>query len=359
MEFVTTFKYRVKDGSAARHLRRHAIAVNQVWNYCCGVQRETQRRWQGGARGKWPSHFDLVKLTTGCAAEFGLHSDTVNKICAQFVASRDLHRKCPAFRKSFGARRSLGFVPYIARAVKQEGSTLTYLKRKYHFWKSREIDGVFKAGAFVEDARGRWYVTFQCAVTAELPIGNGAVGIDLGLKSMATMSNGDTIDAARIYRRYEASLAVAQRAGNKRRVKAIHARIGNIRRHVLHVESTKIANANSLIVVGDVSPSKLAKTRMAKSVLDAGWTMFRNMLVYKASRRQARCIVVNERFSTQTCSCCGINPSSSPKGMGALGIRHWTCSGCGASHDRDVNAARNILRAGQERLPLAGEIPVL
>jgi transposase len=108
-----------------------------------------------------------------------------------------------------------------------------------------------------------------------------------------------------------------------------------------------------------VSAAKLAKTRMAKSVLDAGWTTFRNQLRYKASRHGARYIETDERWTSQTCSCCGVIPDSSPKGMGALGVRHWECSDCGATHDRDVNAALNILRVGRERPPPAVEIPAL
>jgi len=79
--------------------------------------------------------------------------------------------------------------------------------------------------------------------------------------------------------------------------------------------------------------------------------MFRNMLRYKLARRQAQYVDVNERYTSQTCSACGCIPASSPKGMGALGIRHWDCSECGASHNRDVNAARNILRVGLECQP--------
>lgn len=356
---MLTFKYRVKDATAGKHLNRHAWAVNQVWNFCVATQREAERRWKAGGKGRWPSAFDLIKLTTGVAAELGLHSDTVSAVCRQFAVSRDAHRRCPRFRASGGAKRSLGFVPFINRAIKVDGAAVTYLKRKFHFWKSRELGGEIRAGSFVQDARGRWYVTFQCDVEVLRPAGNGTVGIDLGLKDLATCSNGERVPALRHYRQYEAALAVAQRAGNKRRVKAIHAKIANARRHHLHEQTTRLARENALIVVGNVNASKLAKTRMAKSVLDAGWTMFRSQLRYKASRHGARFIEADERWTSQTCSCCGAIPASSPKGMGALGIRRWECSDCGADHDRDVNAAQNILRVGLERQPLVVEIPGL
>jgi IS605 OrfB family transposase len=236
---------------------------------------------------------------------------------------------------------------------------VTYLKRRFLFWKSRDLGGAVKAGCFTQDARGRWYVAFQCEVEGNLPTGNGEVGIDLGLKALAACTDGSQVPALHPYRQYEAALATAQRANNLARVRAIHAKIANARRHHLHEQSTRIVRENELIVVGNVKSAQLAKTRMAKSVLDASWTTFRSQLAYKARRHNARYIEADERWTSQTCSCCGTRPASSPKGMGALGVRHWTCCNCGAPHDRDVNAAWNILRVGRERSPPVAEIPVL
>jgi putative transposase len=355
---ILTFKYRIKDATVGKHLDRHSRAVNFVWNYCCEIQRKAESNYRsGGVKRYWPSHFDLAKLTTGCAAELGLHSDTVGQICKQFAISRDAAHHAPRFRASSGPRRSLGWVPFIKRAVKVDGAYIVYLKRKFHFWKSRDVPDAVKAGCFAQDARGRWYVCFQCEVAAELPTGNGKIGIDLGLKALATCSNGDVIPAMRHYRRYEVALAVAQRAGNKRRVRAIHAKIANARRDQLHKASAKIARENELIVVGNVSAARLAKTPMAKSVLDAGWSTLRNMLEYKASRHRARYVEADERWTSATCSDCGA--VSGPKGIAGLQMRHWVCSDCCCSHDRDVNAARNILRVGAERRPPAEEIHAL
>src|SRR5262245_46034766 len=238
-------------------------------------------KWQR----KWPSAFDLVKLCTGAGKELGLHSDTVQTICRDFAARRDAIRRCPRWRS---AKKSLGWVPFIKRAVQVEGSRVTYLKRRFHVWLSREIGGEIKAGCFVQDARGRWYVAFQCEVPDGLPTGAGEIGIDLGLKKLAACSDGSVVPALRHYRRYEAALAKASRARNRRRVAAIHAKIANARRHHLHEQSTRIARENRLIAVGNVNAIKLVKTRMAKSVLDASWSPFRNQLRYKAGRHGAR-----------------------------------------------------------------------
>lgn len=355
---IITFKFRVKDGGATKkRLALHARSVNFVWNYCCQIQREAESRWKAGRKIRWPTAFDLIKLCTGSAAELGLHSDTVQTVCRQFAVSRNTNKKCPRFRATRGPRRALGWVPLISRAIKVDGDCVTYLKRKYRFWHSREIEGDFGEACFNQDARGRWYISFGCRVERMLPTGTGEIGIDLGLSYLATCSDGTKLPALQHYRRYEVSLGCAQRAGNKRRVAAINAKIRNSRHHHLHEQSTKIARENALIVVGDVSVGRLVKTRMAKSILDASWSTFRNQLRYKASRHGARYVEADERWTSQVCSCCGTIPVSSPKGMGALGIRHWVCTHCGASHDRDINAARNILRVGAERRPPAEEIP--
>ncbi len=356
---MLTYKYRVKDETTGKHLVAHSRAVNFVWNYCCQIQREAEGRWKAGVKTRWPSAFDLIRLCTGSAKDLGLHSDTVKTVCQQFVVSRDVKRKCPRFRASGGAKRSLGWVPFVSRAVKIDGDCAIYLKKRFRFWRSREVEGVFKTGAFVQDACGRWYVTFQCEVAETLPTGNGEVGIDLGLKTLAVCSDGKTVPALRHYRRYQAALATASRANNKARVKAIHAKIANSRKHHLHEQSTVIVRANSFIAVGNVNAANLAKTKMAKSVLDAGWSTFRNMLEYKARRHRASFYQVDERWSSQTCSYCRTIPGSSPKGMGALEVRHWVCSNCNSVHDRDLNAALNILRVGRERSPLVAEIPGL
>ncbi len=101
------------------------------------------------------------------------------------------------------------------------------------------------------------------------------------------------------------------------------------------------------MAVGDVNSARLARTRMAKSVLDVGWSTFRQMLSYKlAMTPGSRYVEANERYSTQTCSCCG-SRAGGPKELKGLRVRRWDCTDCGTSHDRDVNAARNILASGR------------
>ena len=361
---ILTFKYRVKDGGASmkRALRSQARAVNYVWNYCCQVDREAIARYRAGTLAKRPTGFDLIKLVTGVSRELGLHSDCVSAVCQKFADARQAtFPKTPRFR-SF--KRNLDWIPVtrIKKAATFAHGVLTFQKRSYHVWNSRPIpeNGKPRAWSFSTDSRGRWYLN----VVVELPDPEKReikreVGIDLGLKALATLSDGTKIEAPAYYRKLETELARLQRFGLKSRARSLAAKIANQRKHFLHVISTRMVVDYDRIFVGDISPSKLSRTRMAKSVHDAGWSALRSMLQYKAIAHGAEVQIVSEKWTSQVCSECGSLPASRPKGIAGLGVRWWDCSNCGASHDRDINAARNILIAGAERRPPAVEILVL
>lgn len=335
---ILTFRYRVKN---PKHLADKARAVNFVWNYCGDVQNQARRR-----RMRWPTGFDLCKLVAGSTKELGLHSDTLQDITKHFARARDKAHRRPRWRKSAGSKRSLGWVPFqSARAIKVVGRTIRYLGVSYPVWLHRPIEGRILSGSFAEDARGRWFVNLQCEVEgATIPIGAEEIGVDLGLKDFAVLSNGEKVANPRHYRREEEALATAQRAGHTARVRALHAKIKNRRRHDLHVASINLVRRARAIYVGNVNAAGLTKTKLAKSVLDASWSTFRNMLAYKCQK--AACVFreVDERFSTQDCSVC--RRRGGPRGLEGLGVREWMCE-CGVAHDRDVNAAQNILLSGQ------------
>src|SRR5690606_27190574 len=125
--------------------------------------------------------------------------------------------------------------------------------------------------------------------------------------------------------KYAQKLGIAQRARNKKRVRALHAKIANRRKDRLHKASTMLVRNNALIVVGSLSANKLVKTKMAKSVLDTGFSKLKTMLKYKCENASVLFEEVNEAYTTQICSCCKRISSSSPKGRVDLGIREWTC----------------------------------
>jgi transposase len=351
---LLTFRYRVKDATSGKRLDAMTRAVNQVWNYCGGIQNDSRR-----LNRRWPSSFDLIKLTSGSSKELGLHSDTVQAVCKQFAVSRDKAKRKPRWRVSLGAKRSLGWVPFQCdRPLKIEGDAVIFLGKKYRLWLSRPIPADIRSGSFSQDVGGRWFLNLVCRVDADRPCGAGEVGIDLGLKDLATLSTGEVIGNPRHLRKSASRLARAQRAGRKAQARAINRKIAAQRRHSLHTLSSRLAADNRLIVAGDVNASALVRTKMAKSVLDAGWSTLRQMLSYKtAMRRGAQFVETNERMSTQTCSGCGV--VGGPKGLKGLRVRHWECSSCGVSHDRDVNAALNILVSGRNIALHRTEIPGL
>jgi len=337
---TVTYKYRLKDRSARKALARHAVACNQVWNYCNAFQRDLETRYRAGApKRRWPSHFDLITICAGVGKELGINQQTAQNICQQFTKDRDAAKHSLKMRASFGAKRALGWVPFQKQSRQTEGNSIWYLGKRYRFFgsKRRPLPDNASGGMFVEDALGRWCVCFHVEVAERHPCGNGIIGIDLGLKSLAVLSDGTKIEAPRHYRQLEAKLASAQRANNKQRARHIHAKIKNARKDFLHKLSTTLADQNAIIAVGDVNSKQLAKTRMAKSVLDAGWSTFRNMLRYKSPGY----VEIDEKFTTQICSECG--SIAGPKGRAGLNKREWICDGCGSYHDRDVNSAIVIL----------------
>jgi IS605 OrfB family transposase len=357
MEITKTLKLRIKDKHAKAMLAM-ARDVNQVWNFCNETQFRSLKRYCNKPK-VWLSGFDLQKLTNGYSKCDGvtIGSATQQQVCEEFATRlRQFKRQRLNWRISDrkSPKYSLGWVPFKSRALTYRNGQVRFNGINIGLWDSYGLSKyTLKAGSFNEDSRGRWYLNVAVRIEVEeqrVPAGSSVLGIDLGLKTLATYDSGEKFEPKRWYRESQAALGIAQRAKKKKRIKAIHARIANQRKNALHQETSVLVKQHAAIFVGNVNAKALAKTSMAKSVLDAAWTTFRTQLQYKALRHGVVFAEVNEAFSTQTCSCCGINPPSSPKGRAGLGIRQWTCSDCGSVHDRDINAARNIARLGLQAL---------
>ncbi len=345
MKHTKTLKVRIKD----RHrplLQQMAWSVNQVWNYVNELSHRSIRE-----RGVFLSAYDIDPYTKGAGKDLGLHSQTLQEVSREYVTRRQQFKKTRLqWRKSGGVRRSLGWIPFKAGAVKWKNGQVYHNGHFFKVWDSYGLARYqFRAGSFSEDARGRWYLNVVVEVEAEIPAGQDAIGIDLGLKDTATCSDGTRLEAGRFYRDLEPALARAQRARKQHRVKAIHAKIANRRKDALHKFSRQLVNRCGVIIVGDVKSRSFTRTNSAKSVYDAGWAMLKQFLSYKSAGAGIVFQAVNEAYTTQACSCCGAISANSPKGRAGLGIRVWACE-CGVTHDRDINAARNILALGHERL---------
>ena len=351
MKAIKTLQVRVRD-KHAKTLLVQARQVNFVWNYVNELSLRNIRE-----HGRFLSDYDIQKYTNGSAKDLGLHSQTVQEISKEYVTRRKQFKKNKLrWRKSCGAKRSLGWIPIKSGAASFKNGQIYFNRQYYKIWDSYGLSNYrFKSASFTEDARGRWYFNAVVQIETEQSQGKESVGIDLGCKTAATDSNGDSIPS-RDYRTLEPQLGLAQRANKRKRVQAIHAKIKNRRKDKLHKYSRKLVNENAAVFIGDVSSTKLTKTKMAKSVLDAGWGLLRTLLEYNCAHAGIIYQSINEAYTTQSCSCCG-SRHSSPKGRTGLGIREWTCHECGTHHERDINAAKNILALGHERL--AGGIPVL
>ncbi|MFD6391999.1 RNA-guided endonuclease InsQ/TnpB family protein [Nocardia sp. NPDC060259] len=221
---------------------------------------------------------------------------------------------------------------------------------------SRYLPSAPSSVTVIKDSAGRYFASFVVDVRdSPLPTVTSEVGIDLGLETFAVLSDGKTITTPRFLRRAERRLRRAQQAlarkdkGSKNREKQrvrvakLHARVKDTRHDWAHKHTTAIIRDNQAVFVEDLCVRGLARTRLAKSVYDVGWSTFIRLLEDKAAR-YGRIFGKTDRFfpSSQLCSTCGANDGPKP-----LRVRAWECASCGARHDRDLNAAKNIHAAGR------------
>ncbi len=269
----------------------------------------------------------------------------------------------PRFKSRKDSRQSLRFTRNGFRIRSNGKLNLAKIGDVRVKW-SRALPSAPSSVTVVLDAAGRYHASF--VVDAEpqpLPLSDTEVGIDLGLTTYAVLSDGSVVDNPRFLRKAEKKLKAAQRGlarkakGSRNREKArvkvarAHAKVADTRRDWLHKQTTRIIRENQTVYLEDLNVRGLARGRLAKSVHDAGWSAFRRMIEEKAARYGRTVGIVHRTFpSSRLCSHCGHHDGPKP-----LHVRQWTCTACGVLHDRDLNAARNLLAAGQaDRLNAPG-----
>ncbi|GAB7185001.1 transposase [Kitasatospora sp. Ki12] len=269
----------------------------------------------------------------------------------------------PRFKSKHDGRQSLRFTRNGFRLRGNGKLNLAKIGDVRVKW-SRALPADPSSVTVVLDAAGRYHASFVVDVEpGHLPEVDAEAGIDLGLTTYAVLSDGSVIDNPRFLRKAERKLKAAQRElsrkakGSKNRAKArrkvarAHAKVADTRMDWLHKQTTRIIRETQAVYLEDLNVRGLSRGRLAKSVHDAGWSTFRRLLEEKAARYGRTIGIVSRAFpSSQLCSECGHRDGPKP-----LHVREWACTACGVLHDRDLNAARNILAAGQaDRLNAPG-----
>ena len=344
-------------------LNRTFGCVRVVWNHMLA---ERHRRWH--VDGQSTSYVDANAELTAFKKRDGVaFLSEVSSVPLQQCLRHQQKAMTAFFEKRsryprFKSRRNRQAAEYTRSAFRYDPAaralTLAKMDTPLNVVWSRDLpDGAEPTTVTVSrDFAGRWHVSMLCDATIEpMPITGSAVGVDLGLKSFAVTSDGEVIDHPKLLARKAARLARYQRAmarkqkGSANRAKArtkvarVHAEITDARRDFLHKTSTRLVRTNDVIAVEDLAVANMVRNRsLSRSISDSGWAEFVSQLEYKCAWYGRTLIKIDRWYpSSKTCSSCGhllVELS--------LGTRHWTCPGCGTRHDRDLNAAKNILAAG-------------
>ncbi|MFF4517225.1 RNA-guided endonuclease InsQ/TnpB family protein [Streptomyces mirabilis] len=356
------FKYRFCPTDAqAAELSRTFGCVRKVYNLALAARTEAWTRQE-----RVSYHQTSAMLTAWKKTEELAYLNEVSSVPLQQV----LRHLQTAFTHFFGRRaryprfksrkKSRRSAEYTASAFRFCEGKLTLAKMTEPLdivWSRPLPEGTSPSTVTVsQDSAGRWFVSLLCEDPSvkPLPATGQAVGVDVGLEHLLILSTGEKIANPRHERRDRAALAREQRRlakkekGSANRARArlkvakIHARIADRRRDALHKLTTRLVRENQTIVIEDLTVRNMVKNhRLARAISDAAWREFRRMLEYKAQWYGREVIAVDRWFpSSRLCSACGTLRDRMP-----LHVRTWTCD-CGTTHDRDVNAAHNLLAAG-------------
>jgi putative transposase len=348
----------------AEALARAAGTARFAYNWGLSKWQELYAAHQADPEQPKPSEFAVRRLinatkreefpwmleVTKYAPEEALRS--LGRAYANFFAGR---AKYPKFKKK--GRRDAFRVD--GQAVEVDGSAVKLPKLGWvRMREDLRFSGKIISATISRRASG-WFVALTVETesvprsSAENQGAVGAVGIDLGLHTLAALSTGEKFDSPKAYAGAQARLRRLQKSlsrkvkGSENRKKAaqrvgrLHERIANIRQDALHKLTTHLADHHDTVVIEDLHVKGMVKnSHLAKSLHDASFGEFRRQLEYKVEARGGQLIIADRWFpSSKTCSCCG--------GLNAefkLSERSWTCSACGAGHDRDINAAKNLLK---------------
>ncbi len=372
---VKTFKYRLKPSKSQRtKLNRTLDLCRWVFNETLATRKNT---WE--QEKKTLSLYDTNKRLPFWKAEHpelvSVHSQVLQNVQERVdLAFKAFFRRVKAGEKP-GYPRFRGYGRYASFTFKQSGFELLPAGKGLLISKigavrivlHRPIEGRVKTLTVQRDAVGNWYACFACEVDPEpLPYNEVAVGVDVGLESFATLSNGMKIENPRFFRHDEKELAKVQRllskaekgtperAKRRKAVQHVHQRIANRRKDFAHKVSREWVGSFGMIAFEKLHVRNMLQNHcLAKSIADAAWNQLITYTTYKAENAGRRVVSVDPRNTSRMCSCCGTMVEKS------LSVRVHQCPVCGLVMDRDENASHNILRLGLKSLGYALEAPAL
>ncbi|MEU6759796.1 RNA-guided endonuclease TnpB family protein [Streptomyces sp. NPDC046685] len=357
------FKYRFYPTDAqAAELLRTLGCVRKVYNLALAARTEAwSDRKERVGYGQTSAMLTAWKKTEKMAYLADVScvplQQTLRHLQAAFVGFWGKRAKYPRFKSK---RKSRASAEYTRSAFRYTDSRLTLAKMAEPLnvlWSRPLPPGAEPSTVTVSrDSAGRWFVSLLCEDTpAPMPATTAAVGIDAGLTALVTLSSGEKVVNPKHEGRDRERLTRAQRALSRKekgsnnrararsRVARIHARIADRRRDHLHQLTTRLVRENQTLVIEDLAIRNMLKNHtLARAITDAAWRELRSMLEYKTAWYGRKLITVDRWFpSTRLCSACGALADKM-----ALDVRKWTCANCGTAHDRDENAAVNLLAAG-------------
>jgi len=375
---MRTYEFRLYPNREQRHrLMNCLIESRRIYN---AMLERTKQHYQ--ETGEFLFKYDLNRLFKGASGAYvpattvQCLSDRLDKALRAYLTRKqtDLRAGFPRYKSSnqwhsirsrqYGVQRDFWLEGRYLRVPLKLGKAI---KIKRH----RPIIGTPKTCHLVLRADGHWYALIVCELpqpeaadaAAAVPDTRPMVGLDVGLKSFLADSEGHIVENPRFYRTSQSTLRRKQRVlsrrikGSHRRGKAArqvaktHLKIARQRRDFQFKTAKHYADRYQVIVVEDLVVSRMVHGKLAKSIHDASWAAFLDILTDKAARAGGQVVRVNPRFTTQACFRCGTLTQKS------LSVRTHICTSCGYVADRDVNAARNILKAGAPPSgTLAGEL---
>jgi putative transposase len=366
------FKYRFyPTGAQAAELARTFGCVRKVYNLALAARTEawTERQEHVGYAASsamltgWKKTDELAYLREVSSVPLQQVLRHLQVGFANFFVKRANY---PRFKSKKRSRRS---AEYTRSAFRWRDGRLTLAKMAEPLdivWSRALPDNARPSTVTVsQDSAGRWFVSMLCDdVIEQAPAADAAIGVDAGLDNLLTLSTGERVTNLRHERRDRARLAKAQRNLSRKvphsqnrekarlKVARVHARIADRRRDYWHKLTTRLVRENQTIVIEDLTVRYMVKNHaLARAISDAAWRQFRTMLQYKANWYGRYVVVVDRWFpSSKICSACGALVETMP-----LHVRSWICR-CGVRHDRDVNAARNILAEGLSVIACGGGV---